>query len=83
MTNERRRGQADLLQDTLPAMTYQDLSLALEMVAAGADHLSLIPHLVSGLRQQAPFLTGRMVMFEILRAANCLAEAGRGTALDG
>jgi hypothetical protein len=43
----------------------------------------MIPYLVSGLREQAPYLTGQMTMFEIVRSANCLADIGTPSMPDG
>lgn len=59
--------------ELLPPLTYRDLSLGLESIAQ-ARNLGMVPYLVSALREQAPFLTGQMVLFEILRSANCLAD---------
>ncbi len=61
-------------EDVLPTMTYADLAAALEQVASNEAHRNMAPYLVSALRRQAPFLTGRMVLFEILRSAICLAD---------
>ena len=73
----------DSLDDTLPTMTYRDLLEALSMIASGPRHRSMAPYLVSALKQQGPYLTGRLVMFEILRSANCLADVGPSPRLDG
>lgn len=70
---EVRSGSLDL---PLPTMTYRDLSEALTRVALGPSHRSMVPYLVSALQEQSPFLTGQLMMFEILRAANCLADTG-------
>lgn len=61
------------LDDFLPAMTYRELAQSLEMVAQ-RPHRSMIPYLVSALREQAPFLNGQMILFEIMRSAHCLAD---------
>jgi len=67
------RTTSSTLDDPLPAMTYRELFESLEMVAQGGNR-AMVPYLVSALREQAPFLTARMVLFEILRSANCLAD---------
>lgn len=59
--------------DLLPQLTYRDLWQGLESIAQ-AENREMVPYLVSALREQAPFLTGQMVLFEILRSANCLAD---------
>lgn len=61
-------------EEFLPPMTYGDLHDALHRVTSREDHRVMVPYLVSALRQQAPFLTGQMAMFEILRTGNCLAD---------
>ncbi len=63
-----------LPSDLLPPMTYQDFTNALGLVASGKKHKTMVPFLVSALRQQAPFMTGEMLMFEILCSASCLAD---------
>lgn len=63
-----------LLEEPLPAMTYGDLATALEQISASETHRTMVPYLVSALRRQAPYLTGQLAMFEILRSANCLAD---------
>ena len=68
------RDTARSLDDAMPGLTYRDLSVALGLIASGPDHRAMIPFLVSALREQAPYLTGQMTMFEILRSANCLAD---------
>lgn len=68
-----------LLSDLLPPMSYRDLATALEQVAASEIHKDMVPHLVSALRRQAPFLTGQMALFEILRSGNCLADVPVGS----
>ena len=60
-------------KDLLPQLTYRDLWLGLESISHGRN-LGMIPYLVSALREQVPYLTGKMVLFEILRSANCLAD---------
>ena len=67
------RTTSSTLDDPIPAMTYRELFESLEMVAQGGNR-AMVPYLVSALREQAPFLTARMVLFEILRSANCLAD---------
>ena len=67
----------------LPAMTYRDLELALGQVTVGDRHRRMIPYLVSALQEQSRFLTGQLVMFEILRSANCLADVGPPQIMDG
>ncbi len=67
----RRRTSLD---DPLPPMTYRDFSQALELVASGRKHRNMVPFLVSALQQQAPFLNGQTLMFEILSSASCLAD---------
>lgn len=69
--------------ETLPTMTYADLESALMRVAVGGRHKRMIPYLISALQEQARFLTGEMVMFEIVRASNCLADTGPPPILDG
>lgn len=71
------------LDALLPAMTYRDLELALGQVTIGDRHRRMIPYLVSALQEQSKFLTGQLVMFEILRSANCLADVGPPQKLDG
>ena len=71
------------LDRPLPSMTYRDLSEALMQVASGPAHRAMVPYLISALQEQSPFLTGRLVMFEILRSANCLADAGPPFLPDG
>ncbi|WP_428152722.1 hypothetical protein [Brevundimonas sp.] len=71
------------LDALLPTMTYRDLELALGQVSVGDRHRRMIPYLVSALQEQSKFLTGQMVMFEILRSANCLADVGPPQILDG
>lgn len=61
-------------EELLPPMTYGDLHDALHLVTSRDELQVMVPYLVSALRQQAPFLTGQMAMFEILRTANCLAD---------
>ncbi len=61
------------LDELLPAMTYRELMQSLEMVVQRPNR-SMIPYLVSALREQAPFLNGQMVLFEIMRSAHCLAD---------
>ena len=65
------------LDETLPTMTFRDFQEALELVASGREHRRMVPFLVSALQQQAPFLNGRMLMFEILCSAACLADLPR------
>jgi len=60
--------------DLLPPMTYRDFLAALERVASGRRHQKMAPFLVSALQQQAPFLTGEMLMFEILCSGSCMAD---------
>lgn len=60
--------------DLMPPMTYGDFQKALELVASGRTHRNMIPFLVSALQQQAPFLSGQMLMFEILCSASCLSD---------
>jgi|GEM_PF-6365426 len=71
------------LDALLPAMSYRDLELALHQVTVGDRHRRMIPYLVSALQEQSPFLTAQLVMFEILRSANCLADVGPPQILDG
>lgn len=71
------------LDDAMPSLTYRDLTVALGLIASGPDHRAMIPYLVSGLREQAPYLTGQMTMFEIVRSANCLADIGTASLPDG
>ena len=71
------------LDDAIPSLTYRDLTVALGLIASGPDHRAMIPYLVSGLREQAPYLTGQMTMFEIVRSANCLADIGTASLPDG
>ena len=59
---------------TIPALSWSDLEEALDLVASTPVHRIMIPYLVSGLQRQAPFLTPRLILFEILRAGNCLAD---------
>ncbi len=61
-------------EDLMPPMTYGDFQKALELVASGRTHRNMIPFLVSALQQQAPFLSGQMLMFEILCSASCLSD---------
>ncbi|MBB5746170.1 hypothetical protein [Brevundimonas variabilis] len=77
------RETARSLDDAMPGLTYRDLSVALGLIASGPDHRAMIPYLVSALREQAPYLTGQMTMFEILRSANCLADIGSQGTPDG
>ncbi len=72
---ERRISAPKPQEEFLPPMTYGDLNDALHLVTSRDEHRLMVPYLVSALRQQAPFLTGQMAMFEILRTANCLADA--------
>ncbi len=65
------------LDETLPTMTFRDFQEALELVASGREHRRMVPFLVSALQQQAPFLDGQMLMFEILCSAACLADLPR------
>lgn len=71
------------LDEPMPIMTYRDLTVALGMVVNGSQHEAMIPYLVSALREQAPYLTGQLTMFEIVRSANCLADIGPPIAPDG
>lgn len=71
---ERRISAPEPQEEFLPPMTYRDLNDALHLVTSRNDYKVMVPYLVSALRQQAPFLTGQMAMFEILRTANCLAD---------
>lgn len=73
-SQESRIGAPEPLGELLPPMTYGDLNDALQLVALRTEHRVMVPYLVSALRQQAPFLTGQMTMFEILRTGNCLAD---------
>ncbi len=68
-----RSSKVPSLDDPLPTMTYRELSESLARVAQKQNRI-MVPYLVSALREQAPFLTGQMVLFEILRSANCLAD---------
>lgn len=70
------------LDALLPPMTYRDLQLALGQVSVGEKHRRMIPYLASALQEQAKYLTGQLVMFEILRSANCLADVGPSQILD-
>ena len=70
----RTEGSGRSLDEPMPGLTYRDLSVALGLIASGPDHRAMIPYLVSALHEQAPFLNGQMTLFEILRAANCLAD---------
>ena len=70
-TNTRRQTS---MEELMPPMTYADFQQALELVASGRKHRNMIPFLVSALQQQAPFLTGQMLMFEILCSASCLSD---------
>ena len=72
MTTHHLSGSS--LDELLPAMTYRELMRSLEMVVQRPNR-SMIPYLVSALREQAPFLNGQMILFEILRSAHCLADA--------
>lgn len=60
--------------DLLPPITFADFEAALEELAMERQHKAMIPFLVSALKKQAPFLTGRTIMFEILCSAICLAD---------
>lgn len=71
------------IDDALPKMTYRDLIVGLELVASGDQHRAMIPYFVSALQEQAPFLSGQLAVFEILRSANCLADVGPTPILDG
>ena len=77
------RDTARSLDEAMPGLTYRDVSVALGLIASGPDHRAMIPYLVSALREQAPYLTGQMTMFEILRSANCLADIGTSGMPDG
>ncbi len=83
MTMEIETQGDAFLDESLPAMSYRDLLEGLGMIAAGPKHRSMAPYLVSALRDQSPFLTGQMTMFEILRTANCLADVGVPPVADG
>lgn len=74
MSQTKRPKPATQAETYLPPMTYGDLHDALQLVAAREEHRAMIPYLVSALRQQAPFLTGQLTLFEILRTANCMAD---------
>lgn len=76
----RRRGSTHsmeeplpTMEEPLPTMTFEDVARGLERVAS-AGNRPMIPYLVSALHQQAPFLSGQMILFEILRSANCVAD---------
>ena len=77
------RDTARSLDDVMPSLTYRDLTTALGLIASGPDHRAMIPYLVSALREQAPYLTGQMTMFEIVRSANCLADIRSPSLPDG
>lgn len=77
------RDPARSLDDVMPTLTYRDLTVALGLIASGPDHRAMIPYLVSALREQAPYLTGQMTMFEIVRSANCLADISMPSIPDG
>lgn len=77
-TNPQRQS----IDAALPTMTYRDLEQALHFIAVGDRHRKMIPYLISALQHQAPFLTGQLAMFEILRSANCLADIGPPPVLD-
>jgi hypothetical protein len=62
------------LDEPMPPLSFRDFQEALELVASGREHRRMVPFLVSALQQQAPFLNGRMLMFEILCSAACLAD---------
>lgn len=83
MISQTDNSYENFLDEPLPFMSYRDLLDGLGMVARGTKHRSMAPYLVSALHDQAPFLTGRMTMFEILRSANCLADIGMPPATDG
>lgn len=74
--------EMDFLDRELPPMTYRNLFWALEQVATEKTHQALIPHLVSGLWRHSPFLTGQMLMFEIVRTGNCVADVALPTRPD-
>ena len=65
--------------DLLPPMTYRDLAEVLGQVSVSETHQLMVPYLVSALRRQSPYLTGRLVLFEIVRSGNCLADVPTGS----
>ena len=71
------------LDESLPTMTYRDLIAGLESEASGDRHRAMIPFLISALQEQAPFLTGQLAVFEILRSGNCLADPNATPVFDG
>jgi hypothetical protein len=76
MEKAKPRRSALSLEESLPPMTYRDLQEALALVAIGERHAQMVPYLVSALREQAPFLNSQMILFEILRSGNCVADIG-------
>lgn len=77
MSNSIQIRREASLDETLPQMSFRDFQEALELVASGREHRRMVPFLVSALQQQAPFLNGPMLMFEILCSAACLADLPR------
>lgn len=68
------RRRETTLDDLMPPMTYRDFQAALERIASGRRHRNMAPFLVSALQQQAPFLNGEAMMFEILCSGSCMAD---------
>lgn len=54
---------------------WNELEAQLNALADGPDQLEMIPHLVSGIKKQKPFLSEELLLQEILSIAACIADA--------
>lgn len=54
---------------------WNELEAQLNALADGPEQLEMIPHLVSGIKKQAQFLSQELLLQEILSIAACIADA--------
>lgn len=62
-------------QDTLTlTWSWTQLEAELDRLATGPVQAEMVPHLVSSLRKQSPFLSDGMLLQEVLAIAACIAD---------